>query len=66
VREAKRTLAASWTRTLGACVAAEVAAQQACWESPDVSEGLAAFVAKRAPAFGADARDAVRTAGRFE
>jgi 2-(1,2-epoxy-1,2-dihydrophenyl)acetyl-CoA isomerase len=66
VREAKRTLGASWTRTLDACVAAEVAAQQVCWESPDVREGLDAFVAKRAPVFGAEAHETVRAVGRFE
>jgi len=66
VREVKGTLGASWTRTLEACIAAEVDAQQACWESPDVREGLDAFVAKRAPVFGAPAREADRPTGRFE
>ena len=66
VRETKRTLGASWTRTLEACVEAELDAQQACWESPDVREGLDAFVAKRTPAFGADAHDPGRPVGRFE
>jgi len=66
VREVKGTLGASWTRTLEACIAAEVDAQQACWESPDVREGLDAFVAKRAPVFGASAREADRPTGRFE
>jgi 2-(1,2-epoxy-1,2-dihydrophenyl)acetyl-CoA isomerase len=66
VREAKHTLGASWTRTLAACIDAEVLAQEACWASPDVREGLDAFVAKRAPVFGATAHGADRPAGRFE
>jgi len=50
---AKRTLHASFARTLDQCLDAEAAAQEACWASADSAEGLGAFVAKRAPAFGA-------------
>jgi len=55
VREAKRTLRAAAARTLEQTLAAEVAAQAACWASADSREGLAAFVAKREPRFGAAA-----------
>ena len=57
VRLAKRTLAASLERILAECLAAEEAAQAACWASRDPDEGLAAFVAKRAPVFTAPALD---------
>uniref|UniRef100_A0A832I2S8 2-(1,2-epoxy-1,2-dihydrophenyl)acetyl-CoA isomerase n=1 Tax=Eiseniibacteriota bacterium TaxID=2212470 RepID=A0A832I2S8_UNCEI len=53
VRLAKQTLRASLDRTLNQCVDAEVMAQAACWRSGDASEGLEAFVEKRAPEFGA-------------
>jgi len=55
VRLVKQTLAASFHRTLDQCCDAEVEAQAACWEAGDVAEGLAAFVEKRAPRFGAGA-----------
>ena len=53
VRAAKRALRASAHRTLEECLAAETEAQAACWASPDSTEGVRAFVAKRAAAFGA-------------
>ena len=53
VRAAKRTLRAASSRTLSQNLAAEVAAQAACWASADSAEGLAAFVEKREPRFGA-------------
>jgi 2-(1,2-epoxy-1,2-dihydrophenyl)acetyl-CoA isomerase len=52
VRAAKRTLRASAARDLGACLDAEAAAQAECLATPDVSEGLRAFVEKRAARFG--------------
>lgn len=55
VREAKRTLRAAAARTLEQTLAAEVAAQAACWASADSGEGLAAFIDKRPPRFGAAA-----------
>jgi 2-(1,2-epoxy-1,2-dihydrophenyl)acetyl-CoA isomerase len=51
VRTIKQSILASRWRPLDACLAAEAVAQQICWESPDVSEGLTAFVEKRAPSF---------------
>lgn len=71
VREAKRTLRASRARTLAQCLDAEIAAQAACWASPDAGEGLAAFVEKRAARFGAhavpaDERPPSAAARRFE
>lgn len=53
VRAAKRTLRAAASRTLEQTLSAEVAAQAACWASADSAEGLAAFVEKREPSFGA-------------
>ena len=53
VRAAKATLRAAPLRSLEECLAAESAAQEACWASPDVAEGLRAFVEKRAAVFGA-------------
>jgi 2-(1,2-epoxy-1,2-dihydrophenyl)acetyl-CoA isomerase len=57
VHAAKRTLRASAHRTLEECLAAESAAQAACWASPDVAEGLRAFAEKRTPVFGRTAPD---------
>ena len=65
VREIKRTLQASFDRTLGQCLDAEEEAQERCWASPDVAEGLRAFVEKRAPAFGAEPESA-SSGTRFE
>lgn len=48
----KRTFSAGLDRTLAQCLEAESAAQEACWNSDDVAEGLQAFVDKRAPVFG--------------
>jgi enoyl-CoA hydratase/carnithine racemase len=53
VRLAKRSLGDAFQRTLEQCLDAEAEAQAACWASPDVAEGLEAFVGKRAPVFGA-------------
>lgn len=53
VRAAKRTLRAASARTLSQTLAAEVAAQAACWASADSREGLAAFAEKREPRLGA-------------
>lgn len=55
VRHVRQSMRASGDRTLNQCLDAEVAAQMACWKSPDVSEGLAAFVGKRTPEFDAPA-----------
>jgi 2-(1,2-epoxy-1,2-dihydrophenyl)acetyl-CoA isomerase len=52
VRLVKRTLTASFERTLEQCLDAEEEAQAACWESADAAEGLRAFVEKRSPVFG--------------
>lgn len=51
LRAAKASLRAAPGRTLVECLAAERAAQEACWNSPDAGEGVRAFVAKRAPKF---------------
>jgi 2-(1,2-epoxy-1,2-dihydrophenyl)acetyl-CoA isomerase len=72
IRAAKATLGAAPHRTLHECLAAERAAQAACWASPDAAEGVRAFVAKRRPVFAAGvpsgAGDAApaRTARLFE
>lgn len=55
LRMAKRTLAASFGRSLDQCLEAEMEAQAACWHSPDSTEGIRAFVEKRAAKFGAGA-----------
>ncbi|MBI5709520.1 MAG: enoyl-CoA hydratase/isomerase family protein [Candidatus Eisenbacteria bacterium] len=52
IRLAKRTLGASLQRTLAQCLDAEAEAQEACWATHDVAEGLRAFVEKRVPVFG--------------
>lgn len=51
IRAAKATLRAAPGRTLEQCLAAERAAQAACWEAPDAAEGVRAFVEKRPPVF---------------
>ena len=68
VRHAKRTLRAAFERTLEQSLDAEEAAQAACWSSPDVTEGMRAFLEKRAPAFATVAADAPPSgaARRFE
>ena len=55
IRAAKASLRAAPHRSLEECLAAERAAQAACWASPDAAEGVRAFVAKRAAAFGSAA-----------
>ena len=54
VRAIKRTLLASRHATLEQCLDAEAAAQSDCWGSADSSEGLTAFVQKRAAKFSAE------------
>lgn len=51
IRAAKATLRAAPDRGLEECLAAERAAQERCWRSPDAAEGVRAFVEKRAPVF---------------
>ena len=51
VRAIKQSLRAAFDRTLNQCIDNETDAQTACWQSPDVAEGLGAFVEKRAPEF---------------
>lgn len=58
VRAAKRNLRAFLSRTLDESLDAEYEAQAACWESPDSSEGVRAFVEKRPPGFAGAALDA--------
>jgi len=55
VRAAKRTLRASFAHTLEQCLDAEEQAQAECWASPDVAEGLRAFVEKRRARYTAEA-----------
>jgi len=66
----KRTLRASWVRSLEECLADEIEAQRACWASPDSAEGVRAFVEKRAPVYGREPARAVAApsaaARRFE
>ncbi len=70
----KASLRAAPLRTLAECLAAERAAQAACWAASDAAEGVRAFAEKRAPAFAttpvaaADAADAApsRAARTFE
>ncbi len=70
VRALKANLRAAPARTLDEALAAESAAQQACWDSGDAAEGIRAFVAKRTPAFGApgaaDSAAPSAAARRFE
>ena len=53
VQAIKRSIRASHARTLDQCLAAESAAQAACWASADSAEGLTAFVEKRTPRYDA-------------
>jgi 2-(1,2-epoxy-1,2-dihydrophenyl)acetyl-CoA isomerase len=68
VRLAKQALRAGLHRSLAECLAAETAAQAACWSSPDSAEGVRAFVEKRTPRFsgGAVALEDAATGRRFE
>jgi 2-(1,2-epoxy-1,2-dihydrophenyl)acetyl-CoA isomerase len=65
VRAIKRSLTASRHRSLDESLAGEAEAQMRCWESPDVAEGLAAFVEKRTASFGPGEPDGAQ-ATRFE
>jgi 2-(1,2-epoxy-1,2-dihydrophenyl)acetyl-CoA isomerase len=53
IRAMKANLKSSPHRTMAECLAAELAAQEACWTSPDAAEGVRAFVEKRRALFGA-------------
>ena len=64
VRLTKATLTASLERSLAECLEAEIEAQAACWESPDVAEGTRAFLERRAPRF--EDEPAAAGIGRFE
>jgi 2-(1,2-epoxy-1,2-dihydrophenyl)acetyl-CoA isomerase len=68
VRLAKQTLRAGLHSSLEECLAREHEAQEACWSSPDVAEGLRAFLEKRPARFGsAESRYAMPAgAHRFE
>ncbi len=66
VREIKRTIRASEQRTLAACLDGETAAQELCWASPDIAEGLRAFVEKRTARFGAGSAPSGALGHRFE
>jgi enoyl-CoA hydratase/carnithine racemase len=57
-------LRASLARDLEQCLDAEEQAQAECWASPDVAEGLCAFVEKRRAQYGAAAP--VVASPRFE
>lgn len=64
IRAIKASLRAAPHRDLGACLAAERAAQEACWNSGDAAEGVRAFAGKRAPRFDAPPPAAERAPGR--
>lgn len=71
VRLAKANLRAALHRTVEQSLAAEMAAQAVCWDSPDSTEGVRAFAEKRAAAFatsapGLDAAAPTAAARRFE
>jgi 2-(1,2-epoxy-1,2-dihydrophenyl)acetyl-CoA isomerase len=55
IRATKASLRAAPSRTMEQCLAAERAAQAACWNSPDAAEGVRAFVGKRQAIFAAGA-----------
>jgi len=65
VRAIKASLRAARSGALAQALEAEAGAQQACWESGDAAEGIAAFTEKREPRFSAEAPAATR-ALRFE
>lgn len=65
IRLTKRTLTASFERSLAQCLEAEIEAQRICWQSADVLEGTRAFIEKR-PARFVGEPVAIGGAGRFE
>jgi 2-(1,2-epoxy-1,2-dihydrophenyl)acetyl-CoA isomerase len=66
VRAIKRTMRAGMLRGLDACLADEYETQGACWDDPDSTEGVRAFVERRAPVFGGAGEPDLVRAGRFE
>jgi 2-(1,2-epoxy-1,2-dihydrophenyl)acetyl-CoA isomerase len=66
VRAIKRTMRAGALRGLDACLADEYETQAACWDDPDSTEGVRAFVERRAPVFGGAGEPDLARAGRFE
>lgn len=67
----KRSIRGSAARTLEQCLDAESAAQAACWDSADSTEGVRAFVEKRAARFASavvrdDAQPPSAAARQFE
>ena len=66
VRGIKRTIRAGMLRGLDECLADEHETQGGCWDDPDSTEGVRAFVERRAPAFGRSGVVEPATAGRFE
>jgi len=64
LRMAKRLLRASLDSSIEQVLAAEIEAQETCWNSPDSAEGIIAFGEKREAKFGAP--PIARKATRFE
>jgi 2-(1,2-epoxy-1,2-dihydrophenyl)acetyl-CoA isomerase len=64
VRVAKRLLRESLSSSVEEVLAAEIAAQEECWNSPDSAEGILAFGEKREAKFGAP--PPARKSTRFE
>jgi len=67
IRQIKRSLTSASRRALAECLTAETDAQEVCWRSPDVAEGVRAFVEKRTARFGEGATvPGPESAARFE